>query len=213
MKKILFYFLLVGIIAVVFSGCAKNEVSPYEGKWGYIKESNSGHSDYHGLKVCFDMIEIRKAKVEERNKKDRDEFVVKFGDASYFRVKGYPKKNNDGVVEVVYKWALAPTYNDKIIGVIDPQSTDQESTMHLIRSFYVGENKLFYFKKRDYIEYVSEARLKHGMPNLIYRRLVDAEVADIKEVIRNDVKNSKYIASLKKSCKAKGEVLDIKFID
>ncbi len=236
-KKSCLSFLLVSFVIVTFTGCVnekdnkvainntkvvtesikktgkeniskKNIVtSPYEGKWGRVKESVSGSAAYYGTKKEIDFIDVRKAKVEERNDKNRNEHIVKFGSAYYHQLKKYQEVKK-GVLEITYRWIMLPNHNNKIIGV-----EDKNSVMHLIQANNGGGQRLCYTPNEKTIKYVAEARRKDGFPDLVYNRLTDEDITGIKNTIRNDIKNSKFISDQREQLKKQGYTLEIKFID
>lgn len=236
-KKISLSLLLASFAVVIFTGCineknsdatinntevvtktinepAKGNISkktvvtsPYEGKWGRVRESVSGSAAYYGTKKEIDFIDIRKAKIEERNDKSRNEYIVKFGSAYYHQLKKY-QEIKKGVLEITYRWIMLPNHNNKIIGV-----EDKNAVMHLIQANNGGGQRLCYTPNEKTIKYVAEARRKDGFPDLVYNHLTDEDITDIKNTIRNDIKNSKFISDQREQLKKQGYTLEIKFID
>lgn len=225
-KKMMTYFLFAGLITGIFTGCmnnnddkiiSKNKISvresvkkiftsPYEGRWGHVAVSKTGRNEYRGTKVSIYVWDVRKAKDEEKNDKNRDEFFVKYGDVGYQNC-GF-KRINDKTVELTFRWQMIPNYNGKIIGVID-----RNSDMHLITSVNSGDTKLRYLSDKDIVEAISKYRTQNGLENLVYNRMTDEEFSKIKNSVRLDIENSKYIADQKKSFEREGSILAVKFID
>lgn len=236
-KKISLSLLLASFAVVIFTGCINEKnsdaminntkvvtesvneptkvniskktvvTSPYEGKWGRVKERISGSAAYYGTKKEIDFIDVRKAKVEERNDKNRNEYIVKFGSAYYHQLKNY-REIEKRVLEITYRWIMLPNHSNKIIGV-----EDKNSVMHLLQANNGGGQRLCYTPNEKTIKYVAEARRKDGFPDLVYNRLTDEDITDIKNTIRNDITNSKFISDQREQLKKQGYILEIKFID
>ena len=225
-KKMMSYFLFAGLISGILTGCMNNSddktisknkmlvtesvkkifTSPYEGRWGRVEVSKSGRDEYRGTKVSIYVWDIRKAKDEEKNDKNRDEFFVKYGDISYQNC-GF-ERINDKTVELTFRWQMIPNYNGKIVGVID-----RNSDMQLITSVNSGNTKLRYLSDKDIVESISKYGSQNGLPNLVYNRMTDEDFSKIKNSVRQDIENSKYIADQKKSFEREGSILNVKFID